>query len=150
MHLTNYSLNKNSEKFRNAGEDFADINTTASKQLLSTVYKKLQAKGRDVRLLKRQIEDLAAKTVVALEPYLRNAYNCFMGGDLQSARCFQILGLDILMDEQWNCWLMEVNANPSLNMYTCRETASGEVETIVSEIDKYIKTGVIQDTLTLL
>ena len=41
MHLTNYSLNKNSEKFRNAGQDFADINTTASKQLLSTVYKKL-------------------------------------------------------------------------------------------------------------
>lgn len=31
------------------------------------------------------------------------------------------------MDEQWNCWLMEVNANPSLNMYTPQETASGEV-----------------------
>ena len=103
-----------------------------------------------MRLLKRQIEDLAAKTVVALEPYLRNAYSCSMGGDLQNPRCFQILGLDILMDEQWNCWLMEVNANPSLNMYTCQESPSGEVETIVSEIDKYIKTGVIQDTLTLL
>lgn len=60
------------------------------------------------------------------------------------------MGLDILMDEQWNCWLMEVNANPSLNMYTCQENSNGEVETIVSEIDKYIKTGVIQDTLSLL
>ena len=41
MHLTNYSLNKNSEKFKLAGEDFADVNSNASKQLLSSVYKKL-------------------------------------------------------------------------------------------------------------
>ena len=41
MHLTNYSLNKNSEKFKFAGEDFADVNSNASKQLLSSVYKKL-------------------------------------------------------------------------------------------------------------
>lgn len=53
MHLTNFSLNKNSEKFKVAGGDFADVNSNASKQLLSSVYKKLQAKGRDVRLLKR-------------------------------------------------------------------------------------------------
>lgn len=42
MHLTNYSLNKNSDKFRLAGDDFADVNSTASKQLLSSIYKKLQ------------------------------------------------------------------------------------------------------------
>jgi hypothetical protein len=41
MHLTNYSLNKQSERFKTAGSDFADINSTASKQLLSSVYKKL-------------------------------------------------------------------------------------------------------------
>jgi hypothetical protein len=74
MHLTNYSLNKNSDQFKIAGEDFAEVTSTASKQLLSSVYKKLQSKGRDIRLLKRQIEDLSMKTVIALEPYLRNAY----------------------------------------------------------------------------
>lgn len=31
MHLTNYSLNKQSEKFKTAGMDFADINSNASK-----------------------------------------------------------------------------------------------------------------------
>ena len=44
MHLTNYSLNKHSEKFKAAGSEFADINCNASKQLLTNVYKKLQAK----------------------------------------------------------------------------------------------------------
>ena len=51
MHLTNVSLNKNSDKFKVAGQDFADVNSTASKQLLSSVLKKLQAKGRDTRFL---------------------------------------------------------------------------------------------------
>ena len=81
MHLTNYSLNKQSDKFKIAGADFADVNSNASKQLLTSVYKKLQAQGRDVRLLKKQIEELAAKTVIALEPYLKNAYHCFISTD---------------------------------------------------------------------
>ena len=41
MHLTNYSLNKNSDKFKIAGSDFADVNSTANKQLLTSVFKKL-------------------------------------------------------------------------------------------------------------
>ena len=88
MHLTNYSLNKQSEKFKTAGADFADINSTASKQLLSSVFKKLQSKGRDIRLLKKNIDELTAKTVIALEPYLKNAYHCFISSDHENSRCF--------------------------------------------------------------
>lgn len=128
MHLTNYSLNKQNEKFRLAGNDFADVNSTANKQLMTSVYKKLQGKGRDTRLLKIQIEEIAAKTVIALEPYLKNAYHCFMSNDHENPRCFQILGLDILIDDQWNCWLMEINANPSLNVYTDKELPNGDIE----------------------
>ena len=150
MHLTNYSLNKQSDKFKLAGSDFADINSTASKQLLTSVLKKLQSKGRDVRLLKRQIEDLAAKTVIALEPYLRNSYHCFISTDHDNPRCFHILGLDILIDEDWNCWLMEVNANPSLNVYNDKELPNGDIEQTLSEIDRSVKTSVIADTFKLL
>jgi hypothetical protein len=88
MHLTNYSLNKQSDKFKTAGADFADVNSTASKQLLSSVFKKLQSKGRDVRLLKKNIDELTAKTVIALEPYLKNAYHCFISTDHENPRCF--------------------------------------------------------------
>lgn len=31
MHLTNYSLNKNNDKFKLAGQDFADVSSNASK-----------------------------------------------------------------------------------------------------------------------
>ena len=88
MHLTNYSLNKNSEKFKKPDASFLNGNDNSSKQLLTNVYKKLQSKGRDVKNIKRQIEELAAKTVIALEPYLKNAYHCFVSADHTNPRCF--------------------------------------------------------------
>jgi tubulin polyglutamylase TTLL11 len=52
MHLTNYSLNKQSEKFKNAGNDFAEVNSNASKQLFTSVLKKLESKGVNTDKLK--------------------------------------------------------------------------------------------------
>ena len=87
MHLTNFSLNKNSEKFKKPGSDYKE-DFTSSKQLLTNIYKRMTTKGRDVRLLKKQIEEIAAKTVIALEPYLKNAYHCFIDSDHTNPRCF--------------------------------------------------------------
>jgi len=50
MHLTNFSLNKNSQKFKTAGDDFAS-DQKSSKQLFSTLLKSLHAQGRDVKYL---------------------------------------------------------------------------------------------------
>ena len=87
MHLTNYSLNKNSDKFKKPQADFIN-DTYSSKVLLTNIYKKLAGKGRDVRHLKRQVDDLAAKVIIALEPYLKNAYHCFVSADHSNPRCF--------------------------------------------------------------
>jgi hypothetical protein len=84
-----------------------------------------------------------------LEPYLKNAYHCFISPDHENPRCFQVLGLDILIDENWNCWLMEVNANPSLNVYNDKELPNGDIEQTLSEIDKYVKTSLVADTIAL-
>ena len=54
------------------------------------------------------------------------------------------------MDENWNCWLKEVNANPSLNVYNDKELPNGDIEQTLSEIDKYIKSNLIADTLNLM
>jgi len=86
--------------------------------------------------------------VIALEPYLKNAYHCFISpNDDENPRCFQILGLDILVDEELNPWLMEVNANPSLNVYNEIQSAQGDIEQHVSEIDKFVKMNLVADTL---
>lgn len=88
--------------------------------------------------------------MIALEPYLRNAYHCFVSSEHDNPRCFQILGLDILVDENLNCWLMEINANPSLNVYNEKELGCGDVEQTLSEIDKYVKTTLVADSIKLL
>jgi hypothetical protein len=55
-----------------------------------------------------------------------------------------------LIDESYNVWLMEVNANPSLNVYVDKELPNGDIELTLSELDKYVKTMLISDTLKLL
>jgi hypothetical protein len=53
MHLTNFSLNKNSDNFITPEEEFYKEGSNASKRLLTNIYKTLQAKGKDVRYLKK-------------------------------------------------------------------------------------------------
>jgi len=51
--------------------------------------------------------------------------------------------MDILLDKKMNAWLMEVNANPSLNMFLEKDQEVGsfvEPEKIISELDKHVKT----------
>ena len=44
---------------------------------------------------------------------------------------------------------MEVNANPSLNVYIDHELANGDIEQTLSELDKYVKSMLISDTIKL-
>ena len=55
--------------------------------------------------------------------------------------------MDILVDESLNAWLLEVNANPSLNVYTDKELPNGDIEQTLSELDKFVKTALISDTV---
>ncbi len=52
MHLTNYSLNKNSDGYKAPPDiDFFD-DDTGSKRLLSSLFKTLQEEGHDVNKIK--------------------------------------------------------------------------------------------------
>ena len=44
---------------------------------------------------------------------------------------------------------MEVNANPSLNVYNDKVLPNGDIEQTLSELDKYVKTNLLADTLAL-
>lgn len=44
---------------------------------------------------------------------------------------------------------MEVNANPSLNVYNDKELPNGDIEQTLSELDKYVKTNLLADTLNI-
>lgn len=60
--------------------------------------------------------------------------------------------MDILLDKKMNAWLMEVNANPSLNMFLEKDMppeSTVEPEKILSELDKFVKTQVVAESIRL-
>jgi hypothetical protein len=42
-----------------------------------------------------------------------------------TGKYFQVLGFDILPDENLNCYLLEINDHPSLNIYLEKEYMGG-------------------------
>jgi len=148
MHLTNFSINKKSQKFRLPDESFM-TDDTSHKQLFTSVLKQLLQQGRDIQPLLEQIKSLSQKTVIALMPYIKNAYHCFISSNHKKSRSFQILGFDILIDSDMHAWLVEINANPSLNVYVDTPLPNGDIEQNLSEVDKYVKTTLVSDTLRI-
>ena len=58
-----------------------------------------------------------------------------LGGTKYKTTCFEIYGFDILIDQTFRPWLLEVNVSPSLSSS--------------SPMDKYIKTLLLSDTFYL-
>jgi len=146
MHLTNFSLNKNSEHYQVPEDNFLE-NDNGSKRLLSTVYEQLATRGHDIEKIKVSICDTVRKSIIAMEPYLEQSFKTRINPQLDQTRPFQILGVDILLDRKLRAWLMEVNSNPSLNIFL--EKDDEEAVKQLSELDKYVKTKVVTEAVRL-
>lgn len=112
-HLTNFSLNKNSENFRTNDTDVAP--ETGSKRTMTSVFKKIAEAGGDVQKLKDRIDMILRLTLISIQPHLQATYHTTVTANDGKSRCFEILGFDILIDNQLNPWLIEVNTMPSLS-----------------------------------
>ena len=64
MHLTNYSINKNSSAFQQCGEDGEE----GHKRSLRAILEILAQEGADPDLLMKQIKDIIVKTMVVGQP----------------------------------------------------------------------------------
>lgn len=151
MHLTNFCLNKNSDNYKAPDENF-QIDDNGSKRLLTSLWKTLEEQEYDVELIKEKIADTIKKAIITMEPYLIHYYHSKVNANHEKAKNFQILGMDILLDKKMNAWLMEVNANPSLNMFLEKDVppdSNVEPEKILSELDKYVKTKVAADAIRI-
>jgi len=131
MHLTNYSLNKQSNK-NMPNQDPGNAHVGCKRTFLS-VLSRLQASQQiqaSTEEVWRMLGDLVSATVSAMMDNLaRFAFNkASWGGqaDVASAAqekyssCFQILGLDVLFDDGGKAWLLEVNCNPSFSLDAIR------------------------------
>ena len=144
MHLTNYSLNKDNEKYINP-TNYGEENK-GTKRLLSHFFKQLiKDQSIDEEYVKDQLVTTVRKTIISLIPYLKAWAKKYIRPELDKIRWFQLIGIDIMLDEDWKAWLFEINANPSMNMYLEKEGLNGEIEKTLSELDKHLKTTILQD-----
>ncbi len=71
MHLTNYAINKESDKFINGGHDV----TVGSKRSLQFVWEYLAKKGGvNVQELHLEIRKVIVKTLMMIQPHLSHIY----------------------------------------------------------------------------
>jgi len=134
MHLTNYAVNKSNPNFVfNTSASQADV---GHKRSLSSTLDYFRQMGYDVPALWRKIYDMVIKTLVAVQPALAHTYRSCQPEDYQNAMCFELLGLDILLDSKFRPYLLEVNHSPSFTADT--------------PLDRRIKRKVVADALTLM
>ena len=134
MHLTNYSINKDSEAFVQPEdeEDCAD----AHKRTISSLMKTLAEEGHDTEELWQKIGEVCVKTLIAVQPHLEHTYSTARrGSDDAGSGCFELLGFDIMMDYKLKPFLLEVNHTPS---FRCD-----------SPLDEAVKMAVLRGTMEM-
>lgn len=75
----------------------------------------------------------------SLEPYLKYLSKCGLEvfSSTKEPNNFHILGVDILLDSNLTPWILEINANPSMNIES--SVAKREKEDKTSLIDLHVK-----------
>mmetsp|Transcript_16182 Transcript_16182/g.37186 ORF Transcript_16182/g.37186 Transcript_16182/m.37186 type:complete len:991 (+) Transcript_16182:152-3124(+) len=137
---------ENEDASDEAFQEPADDGQSASKWSLKQLKIFLEAKGVDYGFMMTKIKDLIVKSFIAVEPVMVSAFHAganFTGSaETQAVRgsgpnqtCFEIYGMDVLVDADLQPWLLEVNICPSFSSS--------------SPLDKRIKTQLVADSLTL-
>lgn len=89
--------------------------------------------GYDVQTIWGRIEDLLIKSIISIENTVFNAMEMQVP---YRTNCFEVLGFDVLLDENLRPWLLEINLSPSLNTD--------------SSLDLKIKGSMIADLFTMI
>ncbi|PIC38692.1 hypothetical protein B9Z55_010615 [Caenorhabditis nigoni] len=108
MHLTNYSINKLAE---------ADgiANKPVPKWALHQLWDYFDQMGVNSQKIQTEIEDVIVKAFISCEKPIREHMSRFLE---QEFICYELFGIDIILDEDYKPWLLEVNISPSLHSGT--------------------------------
>ena len=129
VHLTNTGVNKFSKEYVYA-HDFNSEN--ANKLSLHTYQKYISKEKANYDLIWKKIKDIAIKTVIAAHKNLVEKLNEF---NLNDQSFFNLYGYDIIIDDKYEPYLLEVNRRP--DMY------------IFDKMDKIVKEKIFVDTLNI-
>uniref|UniRef100_A0A7M4FKR5 Tubulin tyrosine ligase like 2 n=1 Tax=Crocodylus porosus TaxID=8502 RepID=A0A7M4FKR5_CROPO len=120
-HLTNTSINKFGPSYK---KDKVGIGR-GCKWTFSKCRSYLCSRGVDDLLLWQRINNIVTLTLLAITPSVPLTHNCF-----------ELFGFDILIDDKFKPWLLEVNCSPALRL-DC-------------SIDATVKKGLLHDVIELL
>lgn len=131
MHLTNYSINKESFQFINNQDP--DQDNYGSKWSFRALKEYYEANGINSRIIFNTIKDIVIKTLISAETHI---YNKLQKYYCRNDACFELYGFDVLVDKNLKVWLLEVNIFPSLSL--------------TSPLDSKIKYMLISDLYNLI
>eukprot|EP00929_Paragymnodinium_shiwhaense_P076908 TRINITY_DN39592_c0_g2_i1.p1 TRINITY_DN39592_c0_g2~~TRINITY_DN39592_c0_g2_i1.p1 ORF type:complete len:650 (+),score=178.78 TRINITY_DN39592_c0_g2_i1:11-1960(+) len=134
-HLTNYSLNKRSDKFEHSGETMDsvfDMNSDASKRPMSLALQQLrrQYPSFDEEAFFASVVELVESTVAVMSPGIAG-YGRAPWAEKPFRSC-QLLGFDVMLDKDFRPFLLEVNNSPSLCIDEALPLEKEEVEALAA------------------
>ena len=144
IHITNYSINKNNINYKSNEKSNNDIENKddnldnneeddSSKWSLVEYRNYLKKLGLNDIMddIWRQIENIIIKSLITV-----SRENCQEISINKNNSLFELYGYDILIDENFKAWLLEVNVNPSLHC--------------TSPLDLSIKTELVTDIFNII
>lgn len=128
IHLTNSSIQKMNEKGPGENSPLIDLAESGGSKIPlkgpQGLWARLERMGMDTVGLWRDICILVVKSLVIVDDKMTH-----------QPCAFEVYGYDILIDSKMRCWLLEVNASPSM----ARENA----------LDIRVKNAMVRDTIAL-
>lgn len=109
MHLTNYSINKLSAHY--AKNEDANA-CKGHKWTVKSLWTFLQAQGINTGRLWAALRNLVLRTILAGEHAINQMVKMNVGSRYN---CYELFGIDVLLDSELTPWLLEVNISPSLH-----------------------------------
>ena len=148
IHITNYSINKHNinykpnEKNNEEIKDFIEENKEEKEEEKNNFtskwslveyrnYFKKMDRNDLINNIWAQIEDIIIKSLLTV-----SSDNCKEISVNKNNSLFELYGYDILIDESFKAWLLEVNVNPSLHC--------------TSPLDLSIKTDLVTDVFNII
>ena len=107
------------------------MDDTGHKWSLTALTRHLEQVGVDMNLLWSRIYDVILKSLISIDSAVFSSLKKINGKN----NCFELLGFDVLIDQDLKPWLMEVNLSPSL--------------ATESPLDLKIKSQLFLDTMNL-
>ena len=115
MHLTNFAINKGDELFVKCSEinknSKVEERIENSKWSLSFLLDYLE-KNYNVKNLFEELERVTATTILTGMAEVRSYHSRYV---VHRHTCYELYGIDIILDETFKPYVMEVNISPSLN-----------------------------------